>query len=312
MSLFDIDLTIEDNTPKYGRCIADGCNTYACYNLEGETRAKFCKSHAEPGMIDIKHKTCQHPDCETRTRYGKPGRSPTHCAQHRETGMIQRPNSFCIQQSCREKAIYGPNMIPVHCESHKEPDDLNLVENNCKSCGFLYVLDDNGHCESCDPTKFQRARLAKQNALMTFLDRNGYPGEQTDKVIDNGTCGKERPDRIIDLTDKIIVIECDEHQHKDRACECEQTRMINIGQSYGGIPIYFIRWNPDNYKTPAGRQQENITGRYDGLLTHLNFIKEGKMQLPHALVSVFYMYFDGWKGDEDLTANNWEILLRFD
>jgi hypothetical protein len=23
--------------------------------------------------------------------------------------------------------------------------------------------------------------------------------------------------------------------------------MVNIGQTFGGIPVYFIRWNPDDY-----------------------------------------------------------------
>jgi hypothetical protein len=226
--------------------------------------------------------------------------------------MLIRSNGKCVFSNCKEKAFYGKNNEPIHCETHKDLDDMNLIEQICISCGLLYVLDDNGHCEVCDPTKFQRARLAKQNALMAYLNAHGYPGDQTDTVIDNGTCGKERPDRIIDLHDKIIIIECDENQHKDRACECEQTRMINIAQSFGGMPIYFIRWNPDSYKAPKGRQQSSVPDRYSGLVTLLNSIKEGRSVLPKALVSVFYMYFDGWKGDEDLVDRNWQVLLAFD
>jgi len=88
------------------------------------------------------------------------------------------------------------------------------------------------------------SRLAKQNDLMNYLDARDLKGVSTDIVIDKGECGKERPDRVYDFGDKIVILECDEYQHRDRQCLCEQTRMVNIGQSFGGIPVYFIRWNP--------------------------------------------------------------------
>ena len=57
-------------------------------------------------------------------------------------------------------------------------------------------------------------------------------------------------------SDKIVIIECDEHQHKKHDCACEQVRMINISQSFGAIPVYFIRWNPDSYKTTSGIEEK--------------------------------------------------------
>ena len=295
---------------KKKRCMHPGCETQPNYNISGETKALYCNEHKLQGMIDIKHKRCIYLNCNTQPTYGKPGYSPSHCASHRLPGMIKRPNSKCL--SCKEKAIYGLNMTPTHCEAHKEPDALNLVEQNCKSCGLLYVLDDNDHCEICDPAKFKRAYLAKQNALMDYLNASGYQGDSTDKVIADGACGKERPDRIIDMGDKIIVIECDENQHKDRPCSCEQTRMVNIGQSFGGIPVYFIRWNPDTYKTRTGLKQVTLTSRYAGLKNLLDSIKDNRYNLPKALVSVFYLYFDGWKDNGDFADTNWNILLAYE
>ena len=83
---------------------------------------------------------------------------------------------------------------------------------------------------------------------MAYLDYQGLVGTSTDKMVDGGKCGRERPDRLFELPVRVLIIECDENQHKERACECEQTRMVNIGQSFGGLSVYFIRWNPDNFK----------------------------------------------------------------
>ena len=110
------------------------------------------------------------------------------------------------------------------------------------------VLNAKNICEYCDPDVFKQSALAKQRQVMAHLDAQNLKGTSTDKMIDGGVCGKERPDRIFELADRIILLEVDEHQHKNRPCECEQTRMINISQSFGGMPTFWIRFNPDEYK----------------------------------------------------------------
>jgi hypothetical protein len=47
------------------------------------------------------------------------------------------------------------------------------------------------------------------------------------------------------LGDRLICIECDEHQHM--TYECDVPRMVNITQDIG-LPTVFIRWNPDKYE----------------------------------------------------------------
>jgi len=133
---------------------------------------------------------------------------------------------------------------------------------------------------------------------MAYLDAHGFLGV-TDRIVDGGECGKERPDRVLDLGDKIVIVECDEDQHKGRQCVCEQTRMVNIGQSFGGLPVYFIRFNPDEYK--GG--DESLMTRYKMLVCLLRGIQEGRSEVPVALTSVLYMYFDHWTGLE------WNVLV---
>ena len=222
--------------------------------------------------------------------------------------MICRPNAKCVL--CKELAIWGTNWIPKNCETHKTADEQNLVEQPCSSCNLLYILDKENKCENCNPASFATARLAKQNALMAYLDARDLKGDSTDIVIDNGICGKERPDRVYDLGDKIVILECDENQHQDRQCLCEQTRMVNIGQTFGGLPVYFIRWNPDDYSPENERKMpEDLAKRYKLVGDLIRDIKKNKIILPTALISAIYMYYNGW---DSLQNTEWQVLTMFE
>lgn len=286
-------------------CEYDGCDIRPTYDIKGG-KGRFCSTHKQDGMVDIANKLCAFNNCTIRARYGKPGQMVSNCSTHREKGMIRNSNAKC--KGCKELAIWGIGLTPLHCDSHKEDDETNLVERNCASCGLLYILDKDDKCESCNPSTWASARLAKQSALMSYLDSRKLFGNSTDKIIDGGVCGKERPDRVYDFGDKIIVLECDEYQHRDRNCICEQVRMVNIGQTFGGTPVHFIRWNPDDYSPLNPRKKvENITKRHKLCGDFINDIKNNRIELPQALVSVIYLYYDDWSSLEE---EKWEILSK--
>lgn len=291
------------------KCETDKCTFRAtCGYINNIT--KFCKKHMESGMIVLQELKlqCETQDCISRSKYGKPGNKQTRCLKHRLSGMIRRSNGKC--KKCRMPAIYGSNYIPLHCETHKIDGEINLVEQACTGCGLVMILDSTNKCEYCNPEMFKKAALAKQNKLMDFLDGVGLQGNSTDKIIDGGICGLERPDRVYDFGDKIIILECDEDQHRNRNCTCEQTRMINIGQSFGGIPVYFIRFNPDDYLPFDNKNPEEIKTRYKLLETFIKKIKDNKYtKLPKALVSAIYLYFNDWNG---FSNEEWKILSKFE
>ena len=288
-------------------CEQVGCISRPYFDIKGG-KGRFCGKHKTAEMVNVQSKRCEYEGCETRDRYGKPGHQTSNCFQHRQPGMIRRPNAKC--STCKELAIWGTNWIPKHCEAHKTADDENLLEHPCISCNLMYVLDKENKCENCNPESFATARLAKQNALMNYLDIRDLKGSSTDTTVDHGICGKERPDRVYDFGDKIVILECDEHQHQDRQCLCEQTRMVNIGQSFGGLPVYFIRWNHDDYSPENSRKNpEELAKRYKLVGDLICDIKKNKHTLPTALVSAIYLYYDGWDG---LSAENWTVLSEFD
>ena len=291
------------------RCMAPGCpKLNPTFDLAGG-KGTHCAVHKSAEMVDVRNKRCVC--CKTSASYGRPGLQVSHCAKHRLPGMIRRPNAKC--ESCTELAIWGTNWVPLHCENHKTEAEHNLVERECASCKLVMVLDMNGRCEYCDPKRVRTVRLAKQNALMAYLDRRGLAGCSTDTTIDGGECGLERPDRVYDMGDKIVVLECDEDQHKGRACVCEQTRMVNIGQSFGGLPVYFIRWNPDRYgaagATPNARRTlaagDALAVRYKLVGDLIQDIRAGVHAVPAALVAAKYLYFDGWSA---LAAEGWAVV----
>ena len=286
-------------------CQHTDCTVRPNFDIKGGS-GKYCATHKENNMIDIANKYCIVDNCNVRVRYGNPGHKMSHCTAHREKGMIRNSTAKCIE--CKDIAIWGKNTIPTHCELHKTPDQHNLVEQQCSSCGLLYILNNN-MCEHCNPVSFNKTILLKQKSLMTYLDSRGLNGNTTDRIIDRGQCGMERPDRVYDFGNKIIILECDEHQHRDRMCLCEQTRMINIGQSFGGIPVYFIRFNPDRYISKHTEiQEEHISKRYKLCGDLIQDIKIERITLPLSLVSSIYLYFDGWSS---IDQEKWNIITPF-
>lgn len=295
---------------KNARCVYEKCMIISPEFDHKGGKGRFCITHKTDDMINVREKLCQTKDCPNIVTYGKPGTQKSKCFAHREKGMIKNPNSRCKIKQCIELAMWGTNWIPSRCNAHKIDGDQNLVEQPCSSCNLMYILDKDNKCENCNPASWAKACLAKQNALMDYLDVNDLKGTTTDKIVNNGICGKERPDRMYDFGDKIIILECDENQHKSRNCVCEQTRMVNLGQSFGGIPVYFIRWNPDMYEPGNDAlSPEGIGKRYKLCRDLIMDIKLNKIKLPEAFVSAIYLYFDGWTC---LNSSNWITVAEWD
>jgi hypothetical protein len=316
-------------------CEAERCLRQCNYANPGE-KAKFCRAHKEPQMIDVSTKHCDAEKCGATVQYGTPGHGLSRCSKHRAVGMRRKPNARCLM--CPNAATHGVNGRAVRCCIHALETDLNMLDRPCTSCGLLYVLDRRGFCENCEPNRFKKARLAKQCALTDYLDSRGLPGSQTDRIVDGGDCGKERPDRVyLDAEGRfVLILEVDENQHFDRACECEQTRMVNIGQMFGGTPVYFVRWNPDSYtpgffnyasasasastssqkqksdseepkkmcQVPLRRRTEMVGDLIEAIMTGRMFADT--QPVNGALICALYMYFDGFT---DMHSEPWRRIL---
>ena len=102
------------------------------------------------------------------------------------------------------------------------------------------------------------------------------------------------------LPDRNVMLEVDEGQHKTRACECEQIRMINITQALGSETTIWIRYNPDAFKGGSCSRAKRHAILKSWLLWAF---KEPRENLPTA--TVVQLFFDGFT---EGGVRPWELL----
>jgi len=297
---------LDGMTQKYGyKCTEPNCTKGASFNFNG-LKPAFCGKHKTEGMIDVKSKLCIISNCPSHATFGFPGKYPEFCAEHKKVGTKLQPTKKCNVKGCNDLAIFGTK-DPEHCEKHKKPQDFNLLERICASCNLLNIIDEKGLCKYCNPSSWQTVRLAKQKEIEALFKKNNLVPISTDKTIDGGTCGKERPDFLFQGLCNYIVVEVDEDQHKSRACECEQTRMVNISQSLG-MPTIFLRYNPDKYKVNGKTTDTFKATRHKNLInwTRKLIDLEPKDIETYGFLSVVHLYFDEFNPRKIL----WETMLE--
>jgi len=110
-----------------------------------------------------------------------------------------------------------------------------------------------------------------------------------------GACSKRRPDVFIECHTHSIVIECDEHQHRNTLCE--EKRMMEIYQDTNHRPVIFIRFNPDNYNgeccfTPTERglniNRKEWNSRLKKLRERIDFYMN---EHPTKAVQIEYLFY---------------------
>ena len=124
-----------------------------------------------------------------------------------------------------------------------------------------------------------------------------------DKMV--GGCSKRRPDVYIDKFTHIVIVECDENQHKETSCENKRT--MELFQDFGNRPIVFIRFNPDSYinekneKIPSSfkmhkaldvpmiRKQKEWASRLDVLKETIN---KWLNVIPEKEITNEYLFYD--------------------
>jgi len=274
---------------KNKRCAHADCESLnPSFNTPGATRGVWCRAHAPEDAVDVVNKRCAHADCDARASYGLPGQAPTTCAQHRRPGTIAHPRRRCVAEGCKRPAILGATHAQF-CERHGDAaTQRNWIERPCGACGLPMVLGADGRCEACNPDGWRRARLAKQAEVQRWLDHHGLAYASCDRPVDRGACGLERPDFVFDHGTHVTVLEVDEHQHETYAEACECARMVNLHQSFGGLPVRFVRYNPDAYTVRGIRRAPSFHRRMRTLAR-----AAAQPPPPDAPLSFCRLFFDG-------------------
>ena len=305
------------------RCEQAGCGKRPVFNTEGSLVARYCATHKMPDMVDIKHKRCEQPGCGRRPAYGSLGQLQSHCAAHKTKGMILRPRAQCSSAGCAALGTHEARGAGARfCDDHAPASAHNLGIFPCAACGLPDILDGGLCIATCAPiaTKYRAAKELRIRSLFAQaghgstaeMGNAGVTCEATEpaaaavaaaampdptefvhnKTLEGKPCGMERPDFLFDCGTHLVIVEVDENQHSNRPCECEQARMVNLAE-VRGMPVTFIRYNPDSYAPAAGQTAASDPQRHTQLLKWLAWARATPPPERGDVVSVLYLYYDG-------------------
>ena len=280
------------------KCMFKDCDKRRQYNTKGQ-KAKFCSEHKTENMINVTHKLCQIDDCTLPAQYGFLGKDTSLCKTHKEKGMLLKPKQKCT--FCNQLGTYETN-LERFCETHCPDNATNLGIAKCNSCGLDDILTNN-LCTSCDPTIVQLRVKKKEMLIHSVLESEGIAFIH-DKILEETKCGRERPDFQIDCGDHFVYLEVDEHQHQSYACECEQIRMLNLAE-VRGLPITFIRYNPDIYDPIKGQKMLKLEQRHKKLIEWIVYAMKHSPIETNAIANVLYLFYDEY----DNNSPEWHVLM---
>jgi hypothetical protein len=216
--------------------------------------------------------------------------------------MIKATKRPCETAYCRQLGTHESNGIR-YCQDHKPNGAENLGVDTCSSCGLDDILTD-GKCSSCDPHILIIRKHAKEKRVGDVLIANRLDNYVHDKILEGINCGRERPDYQYDCGSHFVYVEVDEHQHQSYVCECEQIRMVNIVEARG-MPVRFIRYNPDYYEPIKGQRKIKLQQREHKLIEYVKYaIKHSPME-EGCMASVLYLFYD----DYDTSHQEWNRLI---
>lgn len=282
-------------------CEHQNCKKFPSYNFTEEKTPRFCTHHKLSNMVDIVSKKCQNHDCGKIATFGKLFETKTHCGEHRLNNEFNRNKPTCSQ--CSEYAVCTDkgNGYPIRCESHRNKKDINVVHKKCEKCHLDdFIASDQTMCNNCRDFYVKKVQHIKEDKIKNLLDVNKIKYEFHDKIIPD-SCNYYRPDIVIDKGAFYIIVEVDENQHESYARECETMRMINIQQGFGGVPVIFIRFNPDPYVDSKGVLNKSYRGREKKLLQVLKDICN--YEIIEEMLSIIYLYYDGYENVERLKVD---------
>ena len=142
----------------------------------------------------------------------------------------------CLHEKQRSQCITcTPSSACQHCKS------ISIIGSRwAPYCFRCYCVL---HPDAKIPRKYKlKEHLVRDRLIEEFKDSITM---RFDKIVEGG-CSNRRPDISIDFGSHCLMIEIDEHQHMNYACE--QRRMQELYEDIGFRKIVFLRFNPDAYQ----------------------------------------------------------------
>jgi len=233
------------------RCIENGCNTRASYNLSTGMKPIYCPEHKLDKMINITNNKCQYFKCSEIPLYGLLNKKPQYCISHKKLNMINLIlENKCNILDCDNEHEFIDNNIKYCLDHYPNKNILDKVKRLCKYCDIKE--NSNYVCKEC-----KKIQNKKEWAIVRHLRKViDIPFEYNSSKMLQG-CSKKRPDIYFELNKHCIIVEIDEHQHNSYDDNCECARINEIVNGIGGKSVIIIRYNPDMIKN--NNKQINVT-----------------------------------------------------
>lgn len=185
-------------------------------------------------------------------------------------------SGFCVHGKWKARCRpCGGNQICSHGK-RKEWCYLCGGSRICLNCHFVIVKKRGGLCSSCQPTPSTRSRCheVKLAGTLNQWADDGKLSKYTawnkqNQLADPSQCGKYRVDFTFEMPSGVVLLECDEKQHSEYVKRCELVRQAEVALGYGGLPVHWVRYNPDAFKINGATRVTKREERESTLLRHL-------------------------------------------
>jgi hypothetical protein len=144
----------------------------------------------------------------------------------------------------------------------------------CVSCNMQTVQKKGNMCTTCQPvaTRGSRVREAQFAYRLQEMASNGLVPmyshwNRRNPLADPLQCGIYRIDFVFELESMMLLLEFDEDMHSTYAKKCELVRQAEASLGYGGMPVHWIRYNPDTFKVDGLASRAGENERIDMLIT---------------------------------------------
>ena len=143
-------------------------------------------------------------------------------------------------------------------------------------------------CYNKTTGKSSRAEVQMSDYLDNINKLKPYLVGSDQSFRSMGGCQKYRPDKLYIGKDLVLIVECDEHQHKynNGTYECDEKRISDCYDEFPGKKLVVIRWNPDHYNF------SNKKDRNERLMILENTINDILMNSPKEMIYIYYLFYD--------------------
>ena len=169
-------------------------------------------------------------------------------------------------------------------------------------------------CGTCVPVASNRSRVreARMAATLGKWNSNGHIPEVTRWNKQNPTaepsqCGRHRVDFGWEWNEGRLMLEFDEEKHASYPKRCELERMVKVTLGHGGLPVFWIRYNPDKYKVCGKTFNTSREEREEVLLKMLKDMIGYAADYDH-FMTICYLFYDKPENTQD---NNYVQKFQF-